>query len=231
MTRLSNAFGRLLNALAVARGADAARHGRHGHGRHHPPQPHAHRLPLGQRSLRIRALRHHAADRAVAVAPRPACADRSRAHARPGAAGLADGGRGRRRRLRRLSRHDALRPQDDDRQRHAGLDHHQEPGVPGMVAAVAAAGLLCVAGRRIRLPLRPADPQRARPPRRSDLGRAEAHELGRSQHHPVRRPRRADEPRAVGRVRLPRHQHRRGAACFSAASRGCRSLRATPCSR
>ena len=29
----------------------------------------------------------------------------------------------------------------------AGLDHHQEPGVPGMVAAVAAAGLLRAAGR------------------------------------------------------------------------------------
>ena len=49
------------------RGADAARHGRHGHRRHHPAQPHAHRLSLGQRSLRIRALRHHAADRAVAA--------------------------------------------------------------------------------------------------------------------------------------------------------------------
>ena len=30
--------------------------------------------------------------------------------------------------------------------------------------------VLCVAGHRIRLPLRPADPQRARPPHRSDLG-------------------------------------------------------------
>ena len=51
-----------------------------------------------------------------------------------------------------------------------GLDHHQEPGVSGMVAALAAAGVLCAAGRRIRVPVRPPAARPARPPRRSDVG-------------------------------------------------------------
>ena len=194
------------------RRADAAGDGRHGFGRHHPAQSDAHRFPLGQRSLRIRPLPHDAAHRAVAAAPRPACADRSRPDARSATRRVADGGAGRRRGLRGLPDHDALRPQDDGRQRGARLHHHQEPGVSGVVAALAAAGLLCAAGRRIRVPLRPPDARAAadaaarRP--RSDS----AHGLGRGKHHPVRRPGRADEPRAVGRDRLPCHQHRRRVA-------------------
>ena len=68
----------------------------------------------------------------------------------------------------------------------------------------AAAGLLRAARRRIRVPLRPAVRGAARPAHRSDVGGLSAHGLGRGQHHPVRRPRRADGPRPVGRVRVPR---------------------------
>ena len=60
------------------------------------------------------------------------------------------------------------------RQLAARRDHHQEPGVPGMVAAGAAAGHLRPARDRIRLPLRQRlhDAANARE-RRGDFGRAD----------------------------------------------------------
>ena len=54
------------------------------------------------------------------------------------------------------------------------LDHHQEPGVSGVVAARAAAALLCFARDRIRVPLSTGCCGAAAAAYRSDLGRVTA---------------------------------------------------------
>ena len=83
MTRLSAAYGRLLDALAVLAALMLLAMVILVTGRHPAAQLHAHGLRLGERSLRIRALPDDAADRAVAAAARPARAARSRARCVP----------------------------------------------------------------------------------------------------------------------------------------------------
>ena len=68
---------------------------------------------------------------------------------------VADGSGRRRARVPGLPRDGALRLPHGGRERPARLDHHQEPGVPGMVAAGAAAAVLCAARARIRVPASP----------------------------------------------------------------------------
>src|SRR5262249_49470687 len=64
----------------------------------------------------------------------------------------------------------ALRLGDGSRQLAAWRDHHQEPRVPGMVVARAAADHLLAARRRIRVPLRSPSARPAHAPHRSHLG-------------------------------------------------------------
>ena len=86
----------------------------------------------------------------------------------------------------------------------ARRDHHQEPGVSGMVAAGAAAGDFRAARDRVRVPLRIACCAGERgAPHRGHVGGL-TDELGRGEPAAVRRPGRLMGARPAGRLRVPR---------------------------